>query len=83
METPLSTVPGGAADGIDGVSDGVLEEVEEEAAAAAEAYVRERGARRKEEQLARTDRVAALIVELIMRLADVELLSTMWCGDCN
>ena len=73
IDTPLSTVPGGAADGIDGVSDGVLDEAEEEAAAAAEAYVRELGARRKEEQLARADRVAAPIIVIAVRLADLKL----------
>lgn len=76
-------MPGGAADGIDGVSGAVLDEVEEEAAAAAEAYVREHGARRKEEQDARTDRVAALIVLIAVEATDLEVLSMICGGDDN
>lgn len=56
IETPLRTVPGGAAEGRDGVSVGVLDD----AVAEADAYVRESGACRREEHEARVDRDAAL-----------------------
>lgn len=63
MDTPLRTVPGGAADGRDGVSAGALEEdgeADEDAVAEADAYERESGACRKEEHEARAVLVAAL-----------------------
>lgn len=63
MDTPLRTVPGGAADGRDGVSVGVPLELEVlEAEAEAEAYVRVHRAARKVEHEARAVRAATVIM---------------------
>ena len=60
METPFSTVPGGAADGSEGVSDGVLGEADEEAEE--DAKVREFDASRMRGHTARTLNVVGRIV---------------------